>query len=154
MFMHNGQIGGFSQLRRRLTGALTDESYDALLGGTDSELLFQLMITNGLRDDPEQAIRRTIIDVDSTRKRDGITEAFRATLAITDGNNIWALRWSSDDYAPSLYLTEKQTGALIVSEPLDKNTLSWQMVPPDSLVRVELRADSVSVEHRHSFIAG
>jgi len=154
LFMHNGQIGGFSQLRRRLADALTDESYDALLGGTDSELLFQLMITNGLRDDAEQAIRDTIIAVDTMRKRDGITEAFRATLAITDGENIWALRWSSDDYAPSLYLAEKQGGALVVSEPLDENTSSWKKVPPDSLVRIGLRANRVSIDHRQSFING
>lgn len=152
LFMHNGQIGGFSQLRRRLTDALSDESYDALLGGTDSELLFQLMITNGLREDAEEAIRRTIIEVETMRKRDGIDEAFRATLAITDGNNIWALRWSSDDYAPSLYLTEKPDGALVVSEPLDKNTLSWQKVPADCLVRIDLRTDGVSVAHYPSFV--
>lgn len=154
LFMHNGQIGGFSQLRRRLTDALSDESYNALLGSTDSELLFQLMITNGLCEDADQAIRRTIMEVDTMRKRDGIAEAFRATLAITDGTNIWALRWSSDDYAPSLFVTENRDGALVVSEPLDKNTLNWQMVPSDSLVHIDLRADSISVKHHPSFISG
>jgi glutamine amidotransferase len=154
LFMHNGQIGGFTQLRRRLTAALTDECYDALLGSTDSELLFQLMITNGLCDDAEKAIRRTIIDVDALRQRDGITDAFRATLAITDGEHIWALRWSSDDYAPSLFVTHKSNGALIVSEPLDKNTQSWQKVPANSLVRVDLSAGGISVDQIESFVSG
>lgn len=153
LFMHNGQIGGFSQLRRRLTEALTDECYDALLGGTDSELLFQLMITNGLHDDAEHAIRRTISAVEALRQSEGITEAFRATLAITDGEHIWALRWSSDDYAPSLYVTHKSDGALVVSEPLDKDILSWQKVPPDGLVRIDLDGGEISIDHRESFIS-
>lgn len=152
LFMHNGQIGGFAQLRRRLTEALTDECYDGLLGGTDSELLFQLMITNGLRKDAEESIRRTITDVEAMRQSDGITEPFRATLAITDGQHILALRWASDDYSPSLYLTYKSNGALIVSEPLDKDILSWQKVPPNSLVRIDLGSDGISIEHRESFV--
>ena len=154
LFMHNGQIGGFRQLRRRLTDVLSEECYDALTGGTDSELLFQLMITNGLNDDAEDAIRRTVTDVEAMRRRDGITDAFRATLAVTDGQHIWALRWSSDAYAPSLYVNHNDDGALIVSEPLDKDILSWQKVPSDNLVRIELGVGGLSVDHRESFVSG
>jgi predicted glutamine amidotransferase len=154
LFMHNGQIGGFKQLRRQLTAMLTEECFDALQGGTDSELLFQLMITNGLCDDPESAIRRSILQVEKMRQEAGIAEAFRATFAITDSKHVWALRWSSDDYAPSLYLTQKHNGALIVSEPLDKDTLSWQKVPADTLVRIAIGANEVSVAQHEAFLAG
>jgi len=153
MFMHNGQIGGFAQLRRPLTAMLTDECFDALQGGTDSELLFQLMMTNGLTEDAESAIRRSILQVEKMRQEAGIAEAFRATFAITDGKHVWALRWSSDDYAPSLYLTQKHNGALIVSEPLDKDTLSWQKVPADSLVRIAIGSNRVSVAQHEAFLA-
>ena len=152
MFMHNGQIGGFTQLRRHLTALLSDECFDALQGGTDSELLFQLMMTNGLREDTESAIRRSIVQVEKMRQEAGIAEAFRATFAITDGKHVWALRWSSDDYAPSLYLTQKHDGALIVSEPLDKDTLSWQKVPPDTLVRIAIEANEVTVARHEAFL--
>lgn len=153
LFMHNGQIGGFTRLRRRLTAMLTNECFDALQGGTDSELLFQLMISHGLQDDTESAIHRSITLVEEMRQEAGITDAFRATLAITDGKHIWALRWSSDDYAPSLYVTQKENGVLVVSEPLDKDTLTWDKVPANSLVQITLGSDRVSVAQRSAFLA-
>lgn len=152
LFMHNGQIGGFRKLRRRLSAALTEECYDELTGGTDSELLFQLMITNGLRDDTENAIRRTVTEVEAMRRSDGIDDAFRATLAVTDGEKIWALRWSSDDYAPSMYVNQNDDGALIVSEPLDKEPLRWQKVPRNTLVCIELNGEGTTIEQQESFV--
>jgi predicted glutamine amidotransferase len=152
LFMHNGQIGGFRQLRRELFEMLSDTGFDAVVGGTDSEVLFQLMISNGLHRDPGFAIRRTIEDVDALRRSAGINEAFRATLAVTDGNVIHALRWASDKAAPSLYLNRTQTGALVVSEPLDEDTSSWWAVPANSLLRITYGSDGVASEHREAFI--
>lgn len=153
LFMHNGQIGGFPLLRRRLYGMLSDASFDAMVGGTDSELLFQLMITNGLKDDPVHAIRRTITDVDALRRSHGIEEAFRATLAIADGVNVWALRWSSDKYVPSLFLNHASNGALAVSEPIDEDVSSWAVVPENSLMCLGLKDNSVTVDSETSFIS-
>jgi len=136
LFMHNGQIGGFRRLRRRLVARLSDESYDQLAGGTDSELLFQLMVTNGLATDALGAISRSLLEVEQLRRSDGITEPFRATLALTDGSALWALRWSSDHLAPSLFVSEQDTGVLVVSEPLDGEVSRWHAVPPDTLVEV------------------
>ena len=152
LFMHNGQIGGFLQLRRRLYGMLSDACFDAMVGGTDSELLFQLMITNGLREDPVHAIRRTIIDVDALRRSHGIKEAFRATLAIADGVRVWALRWSSDKYVPSLFLNRASNGALAVSEPIDEDVSSWTVVPENSLMCLALKDNGVTVDSETSFI--
>ncbi len=152
LFMHNGQIGGFRQMRRRLCAMLSDSCFDAMVGGTDSELLFQLMISNGLYEDPEHAMRRTIQDVDALRRSEGIREAFRATLAITDGSSIRALRWASDSAAPSLYLNRMPTGALVVSEPLDEDTSSWWAVPANCLLHISYGSDGVMSEHRESFI--
>jgi len=39
MFIHNGQIGRFSQLRRTMETWLPDSLYAHRFGGTDSELL-------------------------------------------------------------------------------------------------------------------
>jgi predicted glutamine amidotransferase len=152
LFMHNGQIGGFRQLRRRLFGMLSDTGFDSIVGGTDSEVLFQLMIGNGLRDDPEFAIRRTIEEVEALRKAEGIKEAFRATLAVTDGQAIHVLRWASDKAAPSLFLNRTTSGALAVSEPLDEDTSSWWAVPANSLLHIKYDETGVVSEHCEAFI--
>lgn len=138
MFMHNGQIGGFRQLRRRLDAKLSDDSHAAIQGGTDSELMFHLMITHGLDHDPPSAIRRTMDEIEQMRQADGIDEAFRATLAITNGCKVWAVRWSSDHLAPSLYQKQHENGVLVVSEPLDEDISSWREIAPNSLATVSL----------------
>ena len=152
LFMHNGQIGGFRRLRRKLFAKLTDSGFDSIVGGTDSEVLFQLMISNGLHDDPEFAIRRTIEEVEALRRAEGIKEAFRATLAVTNGNVVHVLRWASDNAAPSLYLNRTQSGALAVSEPLDEAISNWWAVPANSLLLIKYGDTGVVSEHRESFI--
>lgn len=152
LFMHNGQIGGFRKLRRKLHEKLTDDSFDALVGGTDSEILFQLMVSHGLSDDPPFAIRKTIKYVEGLRRREGISEAFRATLAVSDGDSIYALRWASDSAAPSLYLNTLENGVLAVSEPLDEDTSSWSAVPANSLLHLCYRDGRFSSENYPAFI--
>jgi glutamine amidotransferase len=152
LFMHNGQIGGFPQLRRRLLGMLSDDCFNAMVGGTDSELLFQLMITNGLKEEPVKAIRQTIVAVDSLHRSARIKDAFRATVAISDGQRIWALRWSSDEHVPSLFLNHGPTGALAVSEPIDEDISSWKVVPQNSLLCLTLGDKGVTADSHVAFI--
>ena len=42
-FMHNGEIGGFHQIKRRLLARLSDEAFDRIGGTTDSEHFFALL---------------------------------------------------------------------------------------------------------------
>lgn len=51
-FMHNGDIGGFEKLRRTLYTHLSDESFAAVQGSTDSEHLFALILDE-LAGEPE-----------------------------------------------------------------------------------------------------
>jgi len=152
LFMHNGQIGGFSQLHRRLLAMLSDDCFNALIGGTDSELLFQLMVSNGLKRDPEKAIRKTIVAVNSLHRSMQIKDAFRATIAISNGKKVWVLRWSSDKYVPSLFLHQGPCGALAVSEPIDEDLSSWKVIPENSLLCLTLGDKGVTVETHMSFI--
>jgi predicted glutamine amidotransferase len=152
LFMHNGQIGGFQRLRRQLLALLSDESFDCITGGTDSELLFQLMITYGLRDNPEHAIRKTISVVDELRRSKNIKEAFRATLALTDGKSVRAVRWASDENAPSLYLNQANGGVLLVSEPLDEDLSKWTVVPANSLMCIEFHNGTEIKVHSEPFL--
>ena len=150
--MHNGQIGGFGNLRRSLHNRLSNECFDALVGGTDSELLFQLMLTNGLRRDPDLAIKTTIQEIDRLRVERKITEAFRATLALTNGQSVYAVRWASDRHAPSLFLNYTGGGTLLVSEPLDEDISKWRAIPANSYMRLELQGNNSITEHAESFL--
>jgi predicted glutamine amidotransferase len=58
-FMHDGQIGNFERLRRRLEGSLPDHLYVERGGTTDSELIFLIMLDEGLDGDPQGAVGRT-----------------------------------------------------------------------------------------------
>ena len=40
LFMHNGQIGGYARIKRRLEALIPDELYERRLGTTDSEAIF------------------------------------------------------------------------------------------------------------------
>lgn len=152
MFMHNGQIGGFRKLRRSLYEKLSDECFDAMVGGTDSELMFQLMIANGLRDDPGSAIGKTIREIDTLRVRRGIAEAFRATFAVTNGRSVHAVRWASDSHSPSMYLNRTDSGTLVVSEPLDEDISKWTAIPANSYVQLEMRNDNTIIDHTETFL--
>lgn len=152
LFMHNGQIGGFPTLKRELLSMLSDESFNALVGGTDSELLFRLMVTFGLHDEPNQAIRRVVQVVDELRCKANISEAFRATMAISDGKYIRVVRWSSDVYAPSLFVNQTQNGALIVSEPVDEDTSKWKALPANTLTCFELQSNGMVEVHSEPFL--
>lgn len=60
MFLHNGQIGEFEKVKFALERQLPESLYVKRVGTTDSELIFLLMMSNGLRSQPVQAITTTI----------------------------------------------------------------------------------------------
>src|SRR3712207_8568576 len=57
LFMHNGQIGGYARIKRRLEATIPDALYDARLGTTDSEAIFLAALANGLEENPVAAMR-------------------------------------------------------------------------------------------------
>lgn len=137
LFMHNGQIGGYRHLKRQIETALPDALYEHRLGTTDSEALFLMALANGLRTNPVAAVERTLGEVHAMLERSGITEALRFTACYTNGETLWAYRWASDDKAPSLYYRQDEGGVLIVSEPIDEGVRSWNVVPKQSVLRVD-----------------
>src|SRR4051794_30261991 len=60
LFVHNGLIEGFGELHRDLLFAVAPELFGSIQGSTDSELLFHLALTFGLRDDPIAGVGRAI----------------------------------------------------------------------------------------------
>ncbi len=144
LFMHNGQIGSYPKVRRRLEQLIPDTLYDNRLGTTDSEAMFMLALSHGLQSDPAAAMAKTIRQVQTVMEQEGADEPLRITAAFSDGTTLVAARYSSDHASPSLYCAtgsgvqvedctvrmQPGTGAVMVlSEPLDENEIGWQEIP-------------------------
>ncbi|SDR63025.1 glutamine amidotransferase [Rhizobiales bacterium GAS191] len=133
MFMHNGQVGGWSRVRRAIESLIPDELYLDRLGTTDSEALFLRIlarIDEGLA--PLDAMQATLAEARSLMRKAGVKEALRFAAALTDGRDLFAVRWASDDKPPSLYLCEREDCVIVASEPVDEARECWQALGPHS----------------------
>lgn len=136
MFLHNGQIGEFDKVKFALERRLPESLYLLKRGSTDSELLFLLMIHFGLYDDPETAVQKTISLVESELKAKNVSEPFKASMCISDGERFWVVRYSSDGCPPTVFIRCKDGNMTLASEPLDSQT-EWNMVPVQSILRID-----------------
>ena len=78
LFMHNGAIAGFGSVKRELAFAVDPSLYPHIQGTTDSEVLFHLALTLGLREDPIAAMTKAIQMVESAGHEHGVTFRCRA----------------------------------------------------------------------------
>lgn len=129
LFMHNGQIAGWSAVRRRVEGMIPDALYERRTGTTDSEALFLAALARGLEGDPVGAVGATLREVKAHMRAAGVDGALRFTAAATDGHRLWAFRWACDARPPTLYYREQPGGLLLVSEPTDGQRAGWREVP-------------------------
>lgn len=144
-FMHNGGIGNFPLLRRDMEACIADGFYASRRGTTDSELVFLMLLTNGLEDDPAGALERTLGQLAEIAHRRGTNgEPTRMTCAFSDGLRIFAFRTADDGQAPTLYLSNclDHGGRAFASEPLEGPCDRWQTVERDTLY--ELTPDGVA----------
>ena len=100
-FMHNGQIGDFEHLRRPMEAMLDNDLYTARTGSTDSELLFLLALQFGLEQDPLGAIAETLAFVERLAEHLERKVLVRFTAALSDGHDLYAVRYASDWPAPT-----------------------------------------------------
>ncbi len=129
LFMHNGQIGGWAAVRRRVEAMIPDELYATRAGTTDSEAIFLAAMARGLDQDPVAAMVATLRDVKAHMRAAGVDEPLRFTATLTDGHTLWAFRWACDARPATLYYKEGLTGLLLVSEPIDGDRGCWREVP-------------------------
>ncbi len=129
MFMHNGQVGGWEKVRRKVENLIPDDLYGSRTGSTDSEAIFLAALGLGLHEDPVGAMARTLKAVRGFMNEAGIDEPLRFTAALTDGDALYAYRWSCDGKPATLYWREDDGDLLIVSEPLDRARPGWREVP-------------------------
>ena len=134
-FMHNGQIGCFPLIRRRHVDSLPDDIYAQMHGTTDSELIFLLMLADGLDHDPHGATARAVARVLAAAERAG-ADPLKLTAAFSDGERLYAVRFSTMSHAPTLYAGNfrNRLGRCLVSEPFDRDGPEWQLIPPGSFV--------------------
>jgi predicted glutamine amidotransferase len=150
LWMHNGFVDGFQSVKRDLALAIDPELYPEIEGTTDSELLFHLALTFGLEDDPPRAVEHTIGLVESVGHDHDVEFPFQGTIATSDGECIWAFRYSSEGKSRSLFFsTDVRTlralypenellrdlgdeSRLVVSEPLGDLPGAWNEVPESS----------------------
>ncbi|TDH38043.1 class II glutamine amidotransferase [Pseudohoeflea suaedae] len=137
-FMHNGQVAGFDRIRRKLESALSDRHYACRRGTTDSELMFLLALEFGLDEEPEGALAEMIRFVLTTAEAEGLATLVRFTAALSDGERLYAIRYSTDSHAPTLYSAPMYggNGHCLVSEPFEDTAAKWQEIPAGSFVTV------------------
>jgi predicted glutamine amidotransferase len=150
LWVHNGLIRGFHQVKRDLVLAVDPSLYPAIEGSADSEVMFFLALSFGLEDDPPAAVERMVGFIEATGRRHGIPDPLQMTIGTSDGERVWAFRYSSEGRSRSLfYSTEVHTlrllypdnpilhqvaeeTRLIVSEPLGDLAGAWNEVPESS----------------------
>ncbi|MDO6725308.1 class II glutamine amidotransferase [Cognatishimia sp. 1_MG-2023] len=144
-FMHNGQVGGFEQVRKAADMAIPDDYYGFRRGSTDSEVLFLLALGYGLENDPCGAMEKAVGELVTLSRRTGVTPHMRLSAAISDGTTLYAYRYSSDSIAPSVYYrhSNSRNGWAVVSEPLERNEEGWQSLAPGKMLA--LTGDSAVV---------
>jgi glutamine amidotransferase len=159
LFQHNGSVPQFGKLKRRLMFDVDPELFPSIGGSTDSETLFFLALTFGLRDDPPTALARTMGHVERARQAAGIEQPIQFSACTTDGSRLWTVRYSSNNQSRTQYHSRHihalrdihgtyeplPDGAVILlSEPLDELTEHWEAVPESSLLVVEDGTTTVS----------
>ena len=151
LWMHNGLIADFHKTKRDLVLAVDPSLYSEIEGTTDSEVLFHVALTFGLEDDPPAAVACAIGLVEATGREHGVEHPFQGTIATTDGERIWAFRYSSERKSRSLFFSTNvltlrelypenellrglsDEARLVVSEPLgDELPGAWNEVPEGS----------------------
>src|SRR5215213_4667159 len=133
MFMHNGFVGSWNRLRRKVEDLIPDQLYPSRIGTTDSEAVFLAMMGAGLEADPLAAAEATLRRICALVNEDGHRERLRFTSALTNGRDLYAFRFSENDTANSLYFREESGDVVVVSEPLDR-TGTWAEVPPNHVL--------------------
>ncbi|HUO41246.1 MAG TPA: class II glutamine amidotransferase [Mycobacterium sp.] len=149
VFVHNGYVANYEQLRRQLLLAVAPELFTNIAGSTDSELLFHLALTFGLADDPITGLARMAGFVEATAAAAGLAEpALQMTVGVSDGLRIYAARYASGAEVNTLFVSEdpgsvrmlypenervahfRDDARVVVSEPLTDLPGLWREVTP------------------------
>ena len=154
LFVHNGLIQDFQTVRRDLLLEVDPSLFLGIAGSTDSELLFHLALTFGLEKDPLGAMERAVGYVESKAREHGVESPVQMTVGISDGEHLWAIRYSSQHDSRTLFVSEdldavrrlhpdnerlqqlSEGDRVVVSEPLADLSGAWLEVPESTALVV------------------
>src|SRR3954462_848358 len=155
IFVHNGAIAGFEEMRRDLVLAVDPSLFPGMRGSTDSEVVFHLALTNGLKDDPILGLERAVGFIEETARRRGIPDPVQATSGISDGNRLWGVRYASKGRPRSLFASSdassirrlypdnerfqrlRDEDRIVLSEPLVDLPGLWDEIPESTAIVVQ-----------------
>jgi glutamine amidotransferase len=154
LFVHNGMVNEFHAIRRDLMFAVDPALFADIEGSTDSEVLFHLALSNGLEDEPVSALARTIGLVEETAGRRGIKNAVQASIGVSDGERLWAVRYSTEGRSRTLFASAdahaikqlhpenprlqrlSDDDRVVVSEPIADLPGAWDEIPEATALTV------------------
>ena len=155
LWMHNGGIREFPTVKRDLVLAVDPSLYPSIEGSTDTEVFFYLALSLGLEDDPPNAVAEAIGLIEEVGRAHGVQYPMQGTVATSNGENLWAFRYSSEGDSRTLFYSTdvpkmrelypdleilkfvNDEARLIVSEPLRDLAGAWNVVPESSYLIVQ-----------------
>jgi len=164
MFMHNGVLGGYKQIRRALLRRLNDVAYDAIQGSTDSEHMFGLFlnhIANPLGsvtcEEMVHAMMKMFEDLDALLIEAGVRQHSYLNLSVTNGTSLVAVRYTTNPNvqpASLYYMFGKEyhcrgdvcmmeptfgrpSAIVVASEPFTARRSDWMKVERNGMMVVD-----------------
>jgi predicted glutamine amidotransferase len=137
LFMHNGQIGGYEHIKRRIETFIPDEIYANRCGNSDSEAIFLIAAGLGLDEAPVDALAQTLKICSDISAKAGIDQAIRFSAIHSDGKVLRAFRWSSDRFPPTLYWRRMEEGIAVASEPFGTGGEHWEIMPTNCVATID-----------------
>ena len=164
MFMHNGVLGGFKEMRRKLLRQLDDVAYDAILGSTDSEHVFGMFLQE--IEDPfkhvtceemADALERMFAKLSDLLIQHEIRQHSYLNLAVTNGTSMIQVRYTTNPNVQpaSLYYMHgkeyhcrgeicimepsfgKPSAIVVASEPFTARRSDWMKVERNAMMIVD-----------------
>jgi glutamine amidotransferase len=154
LFVHNGYLAEFATVRRDLMLAIDPARFPDVRGSTDTEVVFHLALTYGLKEDPIGALERTVGTIEEIARRHNVEGAVQASFGLSDGESVWAVRYATEGPARSLFASVdvdtvhrlhpdnprfaqlSPDDRVIVSEPFSDLPGVWREIPQGTVVTV------------------
>lgn len=154
MFVHNGYVNRFHELRRDLMLEIEPSMFADVLGSTDTEVVFYLALTLGLEADPIGALERTVGLIETVAERHGVEDPVQASFGVSDGESLWGVRYASAGKARTLFVSSdvdtirhlhpenerfkrlSEDDRVVVSEPVSDLPGVWHLVDEASAIAV------------------
>lgn len=161
LWMHNGYIENFDQIKRPLIALLSDRAFHQIQGNTDSEFAFGLFLeeinfkNEATKSEIEIALKTTIDKISELQKSSGIKSVSSMNFIVTNGQNMVSTRFTTDiqHQPPSLFYssqsmflndngifnlqeTDQIQSVIIASEPITANKNSWQKIDRNKMITI------------------